>query len=196
MWLFYVIVGVVFFATFAMCVQQGLWSNTLTVINIVLSGLIAFGYYSPLAKLIADKGGDSYAAVLDFVSMWLLYVIAFVLLQRLGAGLLSKTKMRFKHPIDPVGGPLMAAVAGWLMACLVAATLHAAPFEKECFGGIIAEQRSSTITNPDLAWLSIMQKMLSNSNMGAGGKEFDAGRYWSEFNKQREAVGKQENLRS
>lgn len=196
MWMFYVIVAVVFFATFAMCVQQGLWSNTITVINILLSGLIAFGFYSPLAKLIADKGADSWAAVLDFTAMWLIYVIAFVVLHRLCAANLSKTKMRFKHPIDPVGGPLMAAVAGWLMACFVAATLHAAPFDKECFGGAIAAKRSSTLTNPDLAWLSIMNQMLSNENLGAGNKEFDAGTYWSEFNKQREAVGKQEKLRS
>ncbi|MCO6046016.1 CvpA family protein [Aeoliella sp. ICT_H6.2] len=195
MWLYYVIVGVIFFATFAMSIQQGLWNNTLTTINILLSGLIAYGFYSPLAKLIADKGGDSYTALLDFVCIWALYVISFLVLQRLLAAKLSKTKMRFKHPIDPIGGPVMAAVAGWLMAGIVAASLHAAPFDDECFGGIFLKSGRSAATNPDVAWLNLSERMLAAENMGSSKASFTQGKYIKDFKKQREAVGEQESLR-
>ncbi|WP_425397374.1 CvpA family protein [Aeoliella sp.] len=196
MWLYYVIIGAVFFTTVAMCVQQGLWNNTITVINILLSGLIAYGFYSPLAKLIADKGGDSYAALLDFVAIWLIYVIAFVVLQRICAANLSKTKMRFKHPIDPVGGPLMAIVAGWLMAGIVGASLIAAPFDDDIFGGAFLESGRSPLVNPDVVWLNMAESMMAPENMGSGKASFTQGKYIKEFNQQREGVSKQENLRS
>ena len=119
MWLFYVIIIVIFFATFAMCIQQGLWSNTLTAINILLSGLIAFGCYAPLAKLAVENGMGEYTYLLDFLFLWVLYVAAFVILHRVFSGQLSKTRMRFKNPIDTIGGPVMAAIAGLLMSGVV-----------------------------------------------------------------------------
>lgn len=193
MWLFYVIVTVVFFATFAMCIDKGLWSNTLTVFNVLLSGLIAFGGYAPMAKLVADNGGGEYTFLLDFLFIWTLYVLAFILLHRVGSAMLSKTRMRFKHPIDSIGGPVMAALAGWLMAGIVGASLHTAPFDREAFGGVFTKGRSA-LMNPDIAWLNIMNQMMSADNLGVSGQEFDMQAYISDFSKQREALGKQEGL--
>lgn len=196
LYLYYAILAAVFFATFAMSIDKGLWSNTLLVINIVLSGLVAFGYFHPLATLAVENGMEEYTFLLDFLALWVLYVAAFVVLHRLGSGMLSKTRMRFKHPIDTAGGPAMAAVAGWLMTGLVAATLHAAPFAKDCFGGVFADtSRSAPLTNPDRAWLSIAEKALASGQLGSGAAEFTASRYVLDFNKQRAALEKQEGLR-
>ena len=48
-WAIYVIV---LFAGLAMMVREGLWSNTISLVNIFVSGLVAFGFYSPLVDLL------------------------------------------------------------------------------------------------------------------------------------------------
>lgn len=195
MYFYYGLLGAVFFATLAMYIDKGLWSNTLATMNIVISGLLAFGFYAPAARMAAENGLSSFTYLLDFLFVWAVYTVAFLVLYRVMSGALSKTRMRFKNPIDSVGGPLMAGVAGWVMMCFVAATLHMAPFGKDAFGGVFADtNRTSPITNPDLAWLSIADKMLSSNHLG-GGTEFSMRTYVSNFIKQREALGKQEGLR-
>ena len=44
-WVFY---GIVIFAGLAMIVREGLWSNTITLVKIIVGRLVAFGFYSPL----------------------------------------------------------------------------------------------------------------------------------------------------
>ena len=39
--------------------------------------------------------------------------------------------MRFKHPIDPVGGPLVGFIAAWVLASFTMATLHTSPMPKD-----------------------------------------------------------------
>ena len=198
--MFYLYLGIliaVFFATFAMSINTGFWSNTLLAMNIILSGLIAFGYYGSLASLAADKGLGSYTFLLDFLSIWLLYVISFIILHRIFSGMLSKTRMRFKNPIDTIGGPVMAGVCGWLMTGLVGATLHASPFAEECFDGAFTyEDSASAITHPDWAWLNMTENLLSPNHLGNTSNTFSAADYKSDFGKQRAGLEKMESLRN
>lgn len=89
----------------------------------------------------------------------------------------------------------MAAVAAWLMMSFVAATLHTAPFEKESFGGVFTDSsRASTLTNPDLAWLSMAEKMLAEDKLGTD-NSFSVNTYVSNYNRMREALDKEPSLR-
>ena len=38
-----------------MMVREGLWSNTITLVNIIISGLVAFGFYSPLVVYLDEE---------------------------------------------------------------------------------------------------------------------------------------------
>ncbi|MGI9455205.1 MAG: CvpA family protein [Aeoliella sp.] len=195
LYIYYAILAAVFFATIAMSIDKGLWGNTLTTVNILLSGLVAFGFYMPLARLASEKGGEEFTYLLDFTFLWMLYVLAFIILHRLISGALSTTRMRFKHPIDTIGGPVMAVVAGWLMTAFVAATLHAAPFERECFGGKFTEGGRSPATSPDVLWLNIAQRLLSQDHMGTSSTSFTLADYTRDFGSQRAALEKEESLR-
>ncbi len=191
-YLYYGILAAVFFATFAMLIDKGLWSNALTTINVLLSGLVAFGFYMPVARLASENGMESFTYLLDFISLWLLFTVSIAILHQVLSGLLSGTQMRFKHPIDTVGGPVMAAAAGWLMTGLVAATLHAAPFDKDCLGE--AFTREPPMVNPDRFWLGMTENLLSEGHLGTSGASFSQEGYISNFGKQREALEKEEGL--
>jgi hypothetical protein len=174
--MYYVIFGLLFFAGFAMMIREGFWSNTLNVIAIMLSGLAAFGLYQPLTIMLDEKTDGSYTYLLDIVVLYGVFVISVILLKAL-FGVISRNKLRFRRPIDDIGGPAMAAIGGYAAAAFVMASLHAAPLWSDIFGlnygatlGAVkseVESRSS-ITSPDLAALRMAEKMLGPDVMGDG----------------------------
>src|SRR3972149_8162184 len=134
--IFWAIYFAAFFASLAMMVREGLWSNTISLVNILISGLVAFGFYSPVAIYLDEMLDGQYTYLLDFVCIWGLFTLAMVVCRGV-TGFASGTRMRFKNPIDPVGGPLVALIAAWAMAALVMATLHTAPMPKDAFSGTL-----------------------------------------------------------
>ncbi len=131
--MYYVIFGLLFFAGFAMMIREGFWSNTLNVIAIMLSGIAAFGLYQPLTIMLDEKTEGSYTYLLDIVVLYAVFVISLVLLKAL-FGVISRNKLRFRRPIDDIGGPAMAAIGGYAAAAFVMASLHAAPLWSDIFG--------------------------------------------------------------
>ncbi len=196
-WLYYAILAATFFATFAMMVQLGLWSNVITTINIVLSGLIAFGTYQALGKLLVSKFAQAgeFTFLLDFLCLWLIYIISFVVLQRILANNLSRTRMRFKHPIDTVGGPLAGLVAAFFTMGIVGASLQAAPFDADAFAGVFTDTNRSGTMHPDLAWLQLCETALGPDRLGTSNKPFRSLEYRDENNKMRQALEPHKTLK-
>src|SRR3954465_5119978 len=160
---YWVIFCIVVFAGLAMTVREGVWNNTLTLINVIVSGLVAFGFYSPLVVYLDETVTDGqHTYWLDFAIIWALYAATMVVLRSLMAAA-SKTRLRFKHPIDPVGGPIIGFVAAWVLAAFTLATLHTAPMPKNGFGGKLATSNevdsASFITSPDAAWIRFFVNM-------------------------------------
>ena len=84
----------------------------------------------------------------------------------------SKTRLRFKHPIDPVGGPIIGFIAAWVLAAFTLATLHTSPMPKNQFGGKLVysdADSASFITSPDAAWLRFVERV------NAGGRRLGSG---------------------
>lgn len=160
--MFLAIYLIVLFAATAMMVREGLWSNSISLVNILISGLVAFGFYAPLTIKIDEYLDGQYTYVLDFVVIWLLYAVSMVIC-RSATVAASKTRMRFKHPIDPVGGPLLALVAAWVLASIVMASLHTSPMPKDAFGGGLVKPAdvasASAFTAPDAAWLRFFERV-------------------------------------
>src|SRR3989304_3817909 len=171
-----------FFASLAIVVREGLWSNSILLVNILISGLLAFAFYSPLAIYLDELLDGQYTYLLDFVCLWAIFTIT-MFVCRAVTGFASGTRMRFKNPIDPVGGPLVALIAAWAMAALVTATLHTAPMPKDAFGGKLIHSDSevyskSVLTAPDLGWLRFVQKVTQADAFGhAGSKGFLADKF-------------------
>jgi len=166
----------VWFAGSAMMIKEGLWSNTIALVNIVISGLVAFGFYSPIAIYFDELTNGEYTYLLDFVCIWTLFVIAMVVCRTLTGGF-SRTRMRFKNPVEPVLGPLMAVLDSWVMAAFVMATLHTSPMPKDAFSsGLIYSDNEVesngveskwALFNPDLGWLRFVERVTPVDSFGA-----------------------------
>ena len=123
------------FAGLAMMVREGLWSNTLTLINIIISGLVAFGFYSPLVDLSRRRSDQRPAHLLARFRRHL--------------GVCLRDDGHLPHTHRPrlrkrecdsstrsihVGGPLVGFIAAWVLAAFTLATLHTSPMPKDAFG--------------------------------------------------------------
>ena len=171
--MFWAIYGAVFFAALAMMVREGLWSNAITLINVIVSGLLAFGFYSPLAIMLDEQLNGQFTYILDFVCLWAIFIVSMLICRAL-TGAASRTRMRFKYPIDMVGGPIVGLVAAWVLAAFVTATLHTAPMPRDAFGGKLIHTQDevatmSGLTAPDLGWLRFVERVSAIESLGAPG---------------------------
>jgi uncharacterized membrane protein required for colicin V production len=188
-WVFY---GIVIFVGLAMTVREGLWSNTITLVSIIVAGLVAFGFYSPLVIYLNEELTDGqHTYWLDYAVIWALYCVTIIILRVMTAAA-SKTRMRFKHPIDPVGGPLVGLIAAWVLASFALATLHVSPMPKDAFGGNLVTQSdvgsASAFTSPDAAWLRFVERMSSPLAIGSAGTQDFLAANWVNFYSERRAA--------
>ncbi len=196
--MYWAIYGLVVFAGCAMMVREGLWSNALTLMNIIVSGLVAFGFYSPLVVYLDEEvTNGQHTYWLDFAIIWGLYFITMVICRVL-TGAASKTRMRFKKPIDPVGGPILGFIAAWVLAAFTLATLHTSPMGKDAFSGKLVYSdvdSASFLTSPDAAWLRFVEKMSQPIALGSNATDrFSAKAFVKIYTDRREKFDKAPGL--
>ena len=51
--------------------NSGLWSNTITLVNVLTAGLLATNYFEPLADFFEGRN-SSFTYVWDFLAIWLI----------------------------------------------------------------------------------------------------------------------------
>ena len=162
-----------------MMVREGIWSNTIALVNVALSGLVAYGLYSPLAIWVDEATDGIYTYFLDFLMIWAIFCVSMILL-RLASEALSKTRVRLKNPIDPIGGPVMGLLAAWVLTGFAIATMHTAPLAKDALGGGLVHEEVdvdgslSMFSAPDLAWLSFVERTTPPAGYGGSGFSADA----------------------
>lgn len=124
---------VFFFIIIAMMWPEGLWSNAITFINTLFSGLVAWNYFEPLANKL-EKSLGSMTYVVDFLAFWLLFAVAFNVL-RIFTDQISKKKARFRKPVDLGGSATFAFLTALLLVTLACASMHFAPLAAKPFKG-------------------------------------------------------------
>src|SRR3954462_4159924 len=169
--MFTIIYCIVVFAGLAMTVREGIWSNTLTLINVIISGLVAFGFYSPIVAYLDEEAtSGQHTYWLDFAIIWAVYAVTMIILRSLMAAA-SKTKLRFKNPIDTYGGPLLGLMAAWVLAAFTLATFHTSPMPKNAFSGRLVYNDADTASSlwwPDAAWLRFVERVNPAAALGSG----------------------------
>lgn len=171
-----IIMCFVFFASVAMTVREGLWSNIIRLVSIVISGLLAFGFYPAVATWLDEALNGEFTYVADFLSIWGLFVVSLLVISII-TGAASKTRLRFKYPIDTVGGPLVGVIIAFVMVGIVGATLHTSPMPHDAFGGGLmvdnsTVQTTSSITSPLFFWLRLAEGCGSEDTLGVADSSY------------------------
>lgn len=169
---------IVFFASFAMMVREGLWNNLLNVSAFGIAAVTAFGVFQPITIFVDEKTGGSYTYFLDIVVLWFTFSLVNLVLKVLMQALSGK-RVRFKEPFDGLGGTLVGLVGAYLICGFTMATLHTAPMSRDAFGyGVEGNSRQAVeseitqaagATRPDLVWLGLMETVLSPNSLGGDG---------------------------
>ncbi len=130
---FLTFVAVIAFIIIGMMWPEGLWSNALTFINTIFSGLVAWNYFEPLADLLEEQL-PSFTYIVDYLSFWLIFAVFFNV-SRAATDQISKTKARFRKPVEIAGGAAFAFLTAGLMATLVCVSISFAPLGAFPFRG-------------------------------------------------------------
>jgi len=156
--LFPIILGALFVGIFASVMNEGLWSNAITFINIVTAALLATNFFEPLAEWF-EKKFPNLDYFWDIVSLWLVFAVAFGLMRTM-TDLVSRVRVRFKKPVNQAGSWFFAAWIAWVTVCFTMMTLHTAPLSRNFMDGAFRpEDRMLYGLGPDRLWLGFMQRM-------------------------------------
>ena len=146
----------VFLATAGLIWLHGLWGAAVTLINMVISMLIAMNLFEPISDALEINADASFAYLYDFVVLWMTFFFTFGIL-RLITDILSKTRVKFDMPIEMAGRSILALWCGWLMVCFTAFSLMMAPLNSETpLGAWSSPNDGAMIFSPDRLWLGFV----------------------------------------
>ncbi len=156
------LLGFVFFAGIAMTVGEGLWNNTITLISVILSSLLGIFGGLPLGIWVLEKSerDASFTWYFVFGMVWGLFFLS-MLIQRLIAGKLSDTRMKFVPPLEMVAGPLMGLLVAVMFTSFVAFTLErvAISGESDWDLGKASEWQRSTFAYARTPFLNVLSSV-------------------------------------
>ncbi len=125
-----ILICALLFAGVAMTVNEGLWSNAIALMSVMLGGLAGIFLGVPAGNFLSEqagKGPDN-AWYFVFAGVWGVFTVA-VLLTRVVADRTSRTKMRFIPLVDKFGGPLVGILVAVMFASFAAYTLDRIPIK-------------------------------------------------------------------
>lgn len=156
--LFNALLILVVLGVFASLMSESLWSNALTLINVVTAALLATNFFEPLADWL-ESSIPSGAYFWDLISLWVLFAVVLGILRALTDNV-SKISVKFKKPIETAGSYFFAAWICWVLLCFLMMTLHTAPLSRNfMFQAFRPEDRLFFGLAPDRKWLAFTQKM-------------------------------------
>ncbi len=150
--MFTLLILLVFFAVIASTWWFGIWNNLLTLINLLLAGLIASGFYENVADRLNQSIPD-WKNVMGFVSVWLAFVVSFIVLRSL-TDMISSKKLKFERTTEIIGQSILSVWIACVFVAFMTFTLHLSPVPPAAFQ---EDPGSSTLgIGPDRFWLAFV----------------------------------------
>lgn len=157
---FSVLLTVFLVAVIASLGREGLWSNLITLFNVLVAGMLATNFYDAAAAwLTSTLPVLGYFA--DFACLWLIFAVSLGVFQA-ATQAVSKVRVKFIKQVDAAGSWLLAAWIGWVMVCFITMSLHTAPLARGfMWNGFRPEIEGKMYLGlaPDRKWLGLMHKI-------------------------------------
>lgn len=160
----------VFVTVTAALYKEGIWSSLVMLLNVVLAATVATAWYEKLVAVLEPRL-PSFTYLLDFVALWGLFCLLLLGLRE-ATDRISRTRVKLRRPVELFGGPLVAALAGWVMTCFTAATLHTAPVPRSVVQPT-PEARMFFGLAPDRKWLAWVRGATLTGPFAVPGSAFD-----------------------
>jgi len=160
----------VFVTVMAALWKEGIWSSLVMLLNVVLAATVATAWYEKLVAVLEPRL-PSFTYLLDFVALWGLFCLLLLGLRE-ATDRISRTRVKLRRPVELFGGPLVAALVGWVMICFTAATLHTAPVPRDVVQPT-PEARMFFGLAPDRKWLAWVRGATLTGPFAVPGSAFD-----------------------
>ena len=145
-----IVLALVFLAVTLSLWKEGLWACLLTLLNVLLAATFATAWFEwVVGKL--EPLMPSYTYCLDSMAWWGVFAIVLVA-AREATDRVSRTRVKFRRPVELFGAPVVAAVVGWIMTAFTAASLHVAAVPRDIVQPT-PEARMFFGLAPDRKWL-------------------------------------------
>ena len=149
---------VIFVACVAVTYTEGLWSNAIRLVNVLIAALLATNFFEPVARFLEGFMPD-YKYYWDFPALWVLFAV-FMMLMQTATNQVSQVKVRFLKVADQVGGGVFAVLTGWVVVCFTLMTFHAAPLAKNFLvESFQPRQQMFFGLAPDRKWIAFTRAM-------------------------------------
>jgi len=164
-----VLLGIFVAVTFALW-REGTWSAVIMLLDVLLAATLATAWY-PAVVARLEPMFASFTYLLDFLALQGLFCLL-VLVFREVTDRISGTRVKFRRPVELVGGPLVAMLTGWVMVCFTAASLHTAPVPRNVVQPT-PEARMFFEIAPDRRWLAWVRGSSIRGPFAAPAAAFD-----------------------
>jgi hypothetical protein len=121
------------------------------LLNVLLAASFATAWY-PLVVSWLEPLLASYTYLLDFVALQGTFCVLLLVMREI-TDRVSRTRVRFRKPVELAAGPLVAMLTAWVVVCFTAASLHTAPVPRD-FIQPTPEARMFFGLAPDRRWLA------------------------------------------
>ena len=120
----------VFFAGLAMSINEGIWSNTISLLSIMIAGLFALVGGVPLGNWSLEQfeKDQSFAWYFVFAGIWGVFALSIAVIC-LATERASRTRMRFVPLVEKIGGPLMGLFVAVMFTSFAAYSLERIPIK-------------------------------------------------------------------
>jgi len=145
-----ILLGIFIAVAFAVW-REGPWSGLIMLLNVLVAASLATAWY-PVVVARLEPLVASYTYLLDFVALQGTFCVLLLVMREI-TDRVSRTRVRFRKPVELAVGPLVAVLTAWVVVCFTAASLHTAPVPRD-FIQPTPEARMFFGLAPDRRWLA------------------------------------------